>query len=484
METRRVRQERFAARQIQNLFRSKRVAIPTPPMAAFFLNPYSQVLDLTDKSHLKLYTDGCKGLDKELQFDGKKEKYNDFVKLIGQKMSNRKVKECFAIATEWEASGVEPEQPTKFKNVYTSSDSTDVEIQDHCNIIWSTEDFGRPKSSKLPKIVATKPTTTAELNVVRNELKLKHAMLGKMIWDSLTAKYQLELIADEDEFKVGDEYDGVKLWCYIRTSVNPSTTTGASTLKDSLESKKLSDFDGHNVKKYSIWFKDMRAEIISLEGKGYNEYVRCLFKALLTSTNEEFIDTMKAEKRLWIQGKQKAKYSYKDVLDTAELSYNNIFAEKLWNAPKLTTPTEKKVEITKEGAAIVALTAKLEQLVNNNGSNGGTNGGANDNPTYPKKDHSWRYQNLEGKAIGDTMMRGDRTYYVCNKDCHPKKQWCIRKNCMNKADWKKKRDEGQAQKSQGAPAHVSNDFKVALAAMCNEADYAALESQFFGQAGM
>ena len=177
------------------------------------------------------------------------------------------------------------------------------------------------------------------------------------------------------------------------------TAIGASTLKDSIESKKLIDFEGHNVKKYSIWFKDTRAEIISLEGKHYNEYVRCLFKALLTSTNQEFLDTMKVEKRLWTQGKQKADYLYKDVLDAAETSYNNIDAEKLWNAPKETIPTEKKEEATKENTKIVALTAKLEQLVNK---------GSNDNSSYPKRDHSWRYQNLEGKAIGDTMSARER----------------------------------------------------------------------------
>ena len=55
---------------------------------------------------------------------------------------------------------------------------------------------------------------------------------------------------------------------------------------------------------------------------------------------------------------------------------------------------------------------------------------------------------------------------------------------MNKSDYKKKKDDERANGGKGAPAHISNDFKVALAAMCNEDDYAALESQFFGRAGM
>ena len=432
-------------------------------------------MNLSDNSQLKLYTDGCKGLEKELKFDGKRENFNDFVKLISQKMSNRKVKECLSIATEWTTSGTNPEQPTVFKDIFATSKSTSNEITDHCDRIWSTEDFVHVNSSKLPKIVATKPTNTKELDVIRNQLKLKHAMLGSMVWDSLTAKYQLELIGDEDYFKVGDEMDGVKLWSYIRFSVNPSTAIGASSLKDSIESKKLSDFEGHNVKKYSIWFKDTRAEIISLEGKLYNEYVRCLFKALLTSINQEFIDTIKVEKRLWTQGKQKANYSYKDVLETAEISYNNIDAEKLWSVPKITTKDEEKGKVIAEDAKYIALAAKLEQFVNK---------GSNNSSSYQKQDHSWRYQNLEGKAIGDTMTRNEKTYYACDKDCHFKKQWCIRKDCMNKADYKKKKDQERTSNDKGAPSHISNDFKVALAAMCNDADYAALESQFFGGAGM
>jgi len=135
METRRVREERLAARIIQHLLRSKRVKIPIPTMAAFFVNPYSQVLNLSDKSYLKLYTDGCKGLERKIKFDGKRENFNDFVKLISQKMSNRKVKECLAIATEWATSGENPEQPTIFKDIFATSKSTSDEITDHCDRI-------------------------------------------------------------------------------------------------------------------------------------------------------------------------------------------------------------------------------------------------------------------------------------------------------------------------------------------------------------
>ena len=39
--------------------------IPEPRiMTSFIINPYEQTFDLTDRAHLKLYTDGCQGLAK------------------------------------------------------------------------------------------------------------------------------------------------------------------------------------------------------------------------------------------------------------------------------------------------------------------------------------------------------------------------------------------------------------------------------------
>ena len=87
------------------------------------------------------------------------------------------------------------------------------------------------------------------MDSLRNGYKLKHAMLGSMIWDSLTPDFQLEIIGDEEGFNRGEEYDGVVLWHYIRNQSNPSTTTGASAFKDEIESKKMAYF-GDDVNAY------------------------------------------------------------------------------------------------------------------------------------------------------------------------------------------------------------------------------------------
>jgi hypothetical protein len=68
--------------------------------------------------------------------------------------------------------------------------------------------------------------------------------------------------------------------------------------------------------------------------------------------------------------------------------------------------------------------------------------------------------------------------------------WCGRKNCLNKAEFAKKMKESQKEggrfestngknKENGPGYNTSNDFKIALAAMCSEEDYQILEKQFF-----
>ena len=80
----------------------------------------------------------------------------------------------------------------------------------------------------------------------------------------------------------------------------------------------------------------------------------------------------------------------------------------------------------------------------------------------------------------------------CSNDCHPQPMWCGRKNCLNKAEFAKKISDAQKEgtnnekfgerKSQNnTSGKTSNEFKIALAAMCSEEDYKLLENQFFSE---
>ena len=98
----------------------------------------------------------------------------------------------------------------------------------------------------------------------------------------------------------------------------------------------------------------------------------------------------------------------------------------------------------------------------------------------------WRFDNPEGattKEVRGTVMRW------CSNDCHPRPMWCGRKNCLNKAEYaskmqearssEDKKDKRKSQITENKPMNkVSNDFKIALAAMCSNEDYALLEKQF------
>ena len=99
-------------------------------------------------------------------------------------------------------------------------------------------------------------------------------MMGHKIWNSLTSNFQLELIVDKDEFKLGGEFDGPLLWDFIRRRINPTTTVGASKLKGEIETAKLADFD-HDVSCFHTWFQSQKKKIKKEEGEGkYNEYLR------------------------------------------------------------------------------------------------------------------------------------------------------------------------------------------------------------------
>ena len=67
-------------------------------MSKFLLNPYDAVLDLADKDDMKLFQEGCKGLQKEDIFDGKKQNYSNFVKLIERDFTSTRTMEALEVS--------------------------------------------------------------------------------------------------------------------------------------------------------------------------------------------------------------------------------------------------------------------------------------------------------------------------------------------------------------------------------------------------
>ena len=155
--------------------------------------------------------------------------------------------------------------------------------------------------------------------------------------------------------------------------------------------------------------------------------------------------------------------------------YNNLVASNEWKE-------NGKQTSNKEDVKFLTLSVQFKDLKKSLDSNSNSKSNSNSNSGNHNEDwkKSWMFQNTDGK-IGKKMTRNGRTYYLCDKDCHARTQWCIRKVCMNRDDYKKylteKKDETSTQSS-----NYSIDFKVALAAMVSDGDYKTFEDQFFWKA--
>ena len=221
-------------------------------MSTFLLNPYDACLDLSSKDDRKLYHDACKGLT-DNKFDGKKENFNDFIKLIENEFQKTRVMEALEITTEWDISASDTEDqkmPTAEGtiNSFRSKQLTKEEVLAHVELVWPPTPHGTATPRYFKRFTSS-PTTTDELEKERNQRRLKHVMMGWKLWNSLTASFQIELMGGKPEFERNNECDGPLLWDYIRRRVNPSTTVGASKLKEMIETKTLSNFN-HDVLKY------------------------------------------------------------------------------------------------------------------------------------------------------------------------------------------------------------------------------------------
>ena len=244
-------------------------------MSSFILNPDDATLDLADKDDRKLFQEGSKELQEKDIFDDKKDSYGNFVKLIERKINSTRIMEALEVCIAW-GKGAETAEgeriPEKdgivniFKSIKVSSDT----IVKHYDVICATTAFGLATAEYF-KWFTKATTNTATLEAERNSRRLKHVMLGNKLWQSLSSRFKIEITGAQDEYQRQQENDGVLLWDFIRRRINPTTTVGASKIKENIEDTKVPEFD-NTIFKYNTWFEDNRDKIIKEEGDGYNEY--------------------------------------------------------------------------------------------------------------------------------------------------------------------------------------------------------------------
>eukprot|EP00957_Ditylum_brightwellii_P068574 5206272-Ditylum_brightwellii.AAC.1 len=258
-------------------------------------------------------------------------------------------------------------------------------------------------------------------------------MLGNMIWDSLTRKFQIELMAKEKNFKQGDNFDGALLWHQIVTQqVNMSTKAAIENIEDKLETAKMDELGMIEVRK-----------------GGYTKYLCSLFCTYKTAKDKEFLKAIKDKETKWVTG---------DLPDVYKKA-----ASKLEGSANQKKPAN-------EDTKFLAMMTNLEQLEKAMEM-------ARVNPTPKPKTRDmekglvlrfrpWQLENKEGK---ETLQMHNRTYCWYTNDCHPKPMWCICTNCLSRKDFvakiaKERKGGGRGRDTKKMKA--TNNFCIALLAIC------------------
>ena len=107
---------------------------------AFLINSYDVDLNLADKDDRKLFKDGCAGLKEADLFDGKKENYVNFTKLLENELESVRLTECLKIPTEWVADGniAARRGPILDKkiDIFHSNLCTKDQLSAYCDLVW------------------------------------------------------------------------------------------------------------------------------------------------------------------------------------------------------------------------------------------------------------------------------------------------------------------------------------------------------------
>ena len=113
----------------------------------FMLNPYDADLDISDKDDRKLFTEGYKGVSKKDIFDGRKQNYSNFVKLIEGNLNSKRTMSALKISTKWEAGDdTDTSKRTPLLegdiDLFKSNEVKREELDEYIALVWSDSDFG------------------------------------------------------------------------------------------------------------------------------------------------------------------------------------------------------------------------------------------------------------------------------------------------------------------------------------------------------
>ena len=433
---------------------------------AFVLNPCDRTLDLNDKDDRKLFENACEGLDQTDRFDGKAANAPRFLKLIGNQSQEFRLLDAFKIGTEWDMSQTAPRVPSAHADLFSSNVLDEDTAKRHVDLVWSDSTFGTDTPLCFGDI---SPSADDEFQRLRNQMRMRHAMAGKQVWKSLTSDFQVSLTNKKESWMRGGEINGLLLWCGFRKSVYPTTKISSAVHKDSLDVATMKDH-GDDVKAFNEWFEDITLKIARDKGDDSykKEYLRHLFRIYVTSSNEDFVQFIKTERRKWLTNKKPSNFDYEDLMELALAECINSKELKEWS------PLKDNGSSNPEFLALSAEVKEIKSLVAKDGDKGKE---GNKSKGRGRGIPEWRFINEEGL---ETIVKNGVTYRWCLVSCHPKPMWCPRENCLPKSEHRKLLAEGKIDKKEPKKKNdnnISKDFKMVLVALIGQEKFDALEKQ-------
>jgi len=152
-------------------------------MIIFVLNLYNATLELSDVGDRKLYTEAVKGINEA------------------------------DIPTTWDTTNIDAALkrlpiPAKTLNILSENNVTREKVKAYSELVWVDRTYDA-NISKYFKIFPNLLIKHATLNADRNKMRIKHVIMGKKLWASLTLSLQLKILWNDNMYTVGgsEEYD-------------------------------------------------------------------------------------------------------------------------------------------------------------------------------------------------------------------------------------------------------------------------------------
>eukprot|EP00957_Ditylum_brightwellii_P103906 7916751-Ditylum_brightwellii.AAC.1 len=119
--------------------------------------------------------------------------------------------EVFNVAVAWDTMTPALQNPNEVINILKSQRVMRAQVKMHNNQVWATIVHGG-RANKTPtylKVLGALPTDVVAPS------KLRQVMFGKMLWNSINWKYQLELLTKESLVTKEGNHNGLMSWHHI-----------------------------------------------------------------------------------------------------------------------------------------------------------------------------------------------------------------------------------------------------------------------------